>query len=571
MAATRDEAIAALTAPGAPFELEAIEIGGIPMRVFAQAPASMRDVLAGTAVHGDRDFLVYEGERTTYREHLGLVAGLAGYLADEHGIGKGDRIAIGMRNYPEWVISFWASMALGAIAVPLNAWWLGHELEYAITDSGAKALLIDGERLERLADVRQGLGVDVVIAARARGEVPEDVLRWEDLRTRLDVTRPLPDVEIVPEDPATILYTSGTTGLPKGALATNRNHVTNIMNTLLLGAVAAAVNGTPPPDPAAPPPQGASLQVFPFFHIGGLSGLYVSTAVGSKLVTMYKWDVETAVGLLAKEHITSTAMVPTVLRQLLDSPLLETLPREALAGISSGGGPVPPDLIRRIETEFETKVSPANGYGLTETTSAVVINSGRDYFDNPDSVGRPAVGADVRIVDPDGNDLPDGSIGELWVRGPNVVTGYWHKPEATAAAFTDGWFHSGDLARRDDRGFIFVVDRLKDVVIRGGENIYSAEVEAVLFEHPAVLDVAVVGLPHDVYGEEVAAVVELRDDQEATAGELQRFAAERLARFKVPEHVFFRTEPLPRTATGKVLKRELRDELTTAAGTPPTG
>ena len=283
---------------------------------------------------------------------------------------------------------------------------------------------------------------------------------------------------------------------------------------------------------------------------------------------MYKWDVETAVDLLAKEHITSTAMVPTVLRQLLDSPLLETLPREALAGISSGGGPVPPDLIRRIETEFETKVSPANGYGLTETTSAVVINSGRDYFDNPDSVGRPAVGADVRIVDPDGNDLPDGSIGELWVRGPNVVTGYWHKPEATAAAFTDGWFHSGDLARRDDRGFIFVVDRLKDVVIRGGENIYSAEVEAVLFEHPAVLDVAIVGLPHDVYGEEVAAVVQLRDGQDATAADLQRFAAERLARFKVPEHVFFRAEPLPRTATGKVLKRELRDELTDAGGAP---
>ena len=188
MAATRDEAIAALTAPGAPFELEATEIGGIPMRVFRHAPASMRDVLAATAVHGDRDFLVYDGERTTYREHLGLVAGLAGYLADEHGIAKGDRVAIGMRNYPEWVISFWATMALGAIAVPLNAWWLGSELEYAIEDSGVKALLIDGERLERLADVREGLGVDVVIACRTKGETPAGVVRWEDLRARLDVT-----------------------------------------------------------------------------------------------------------------------------------------------------------------------------------------------------------------------------------------------------------------------------------------------------------------------------------------------------------------------------------------------
>jgi acyl-CoA synthetase (AMP-forming)/AMP-acid ligase II len=333
------------------------------------------------------------------------------------------------------------------------------------------------------------------------------------------------------------------------------------MNTLLMGAVGMAVAGVTP-DPDAPPPQGASLQVFPFFHIGGLSGLYVTTVTGNKLVTMYKWDVDVAIDLLVQERITSTAMVPTVLRQLLESPRLASLPRDALAGIASGGAPVPPDLIRSIEDQFESKVSPANGYGLTETTSAVVINSGRDYFENPDSVGRAAVGADVRIVDPDGNDLPDGSIGELWVRGPNVVTGYWNKPEATAAAFTDGWFHSGDLARRDDRGFIFVVDRLKDVVIRGGENIYSAEVEAVLFEHPAVLDVAIVGLPHDVYGEEVAAVVQLRDGHDASAADLQRFAAERLARFKVPEHIVFRDQPLPRTATGKVLKRELRDELT---------
>ena len=226
---------------------------------------------------------------------------------------------------------------------------------------------------------------------------------------------------------------------------------------------------------------------------------------------MYKWDVETAVELLAKEHITSTAMVPTVLRQLLDSPLLETLPPRGPGRhlLGRGTGAARPDPAHR--DRVRDRVSPANGYGLTETTSAVVINSGRDYFDNPDSVGRPAVGADVRIVDADGNDLPDGSIGELWVRGPNVVAGYWNKPEATAASFTDGWFHTGDLARRDDRGFIFVVDRLKDVVIRGGENIYSAEVEAVLFEHPAVLDVAIVGLPARRYGEEVAAVVQLRD------------------------------------------------------------
>ena len=288
----------------------------------------------------------------------------------------------------------------------------------------------------------------------------------------------------------------------------------------------------------------------------------MTTATGTKLVTMYKWDVETAVELLAKERITSTSLVPMVLRQLLDSPELERIAPEALAGIASGGAPVPPDLIRRIESQFDPRVSPANGYGLTETTSAVVINAGQDYFTHPDSIGRAVVGADVKIVDADGTEVPNGQVGELCVRGPNVVDGYWNKPEETAAAFTDGWFHSGDLARRDDDGFFYVVDRLKDVVIRGGENVYSAEVEAVLFEHPAVQDVAIIGLPHDVYGEEVVAVVNLRPGDRPTTVELQQFVAERLARFKVPSQIVFRPEPLPRTASGKVLKRELRDELT---------
>jgi steroid-24-oyl-CoA synthetase len=557
---TREEAIGALTAPGAPFELAAITRAGVPLRVYQQAPASMRDILVATANHGERDFLVYEGERTTYREHLAIVGGLAAWLA-ERGVGKGDRVAIGMRNYPEWVIGFWATMALGAIAVPLNAWWLGPELEYAIADSGCKVLLVDGERLERLGPHLAAIAAEVTVVCRHRGDVPPGIVRWEDLRASLDTTAPLPAVDIGPDDHATILYTSGTTGAPKGALATHRNHVTNITNTLFLGAVGAMVAGVVP-DPHDPPPQPASLQVFPFFHIGGLSGLYVTTTVGSKLVTMYKWDVDVAFDLLVEERITSTAMVPTVLRQLLEHPRLETLPRDALAGLASGGAPVPPDLIRTIETTFDSKVSPANGYGLTETTSAIIVNAGADYFAHPDSVGRPTIGTDVRIVDELGEDQPNGSTGEVWVRGPNVVDGYWNKPEATAANFTEGWFHTGDVGRRDDDGFVYIVDRLKDVVIRGGENVYSAEVEAVLFEHPAVLDVAIIGLPDETYGEEVAAVVNLREGADTTPQQLQEFAAERLARFKVPSQVFVRREPLPRTATGKVLKRDLRDELT---------
>jgi long-chain acyl-CoA synthetase len=250
-----------------------------------------------------------------------------------------------------------------------------------------------------------------------------------------------------------------------------------------------------------------------------------------------------------------------LLRQLLEHPSLPERDLRWLGGISSGGAPVPPDLIRRLESEFDGRVAPGNGYGLTETTSAVIINSGREYFDHPDSVGRPVVVADLRVVGLDGEDVPTGTIGELWVRGPNVVKGYWNKPEATAEAFTDGWFHTGDLGRIDEDGLCYVVDRLKDVVIRGGENVYCAEVEAVLFEHPAITDVAIVGLPHRSLGEEVCAVVNLKPGMQADAGDIQRFVAERLARFKVPERVVFREEPLPRTATGKVLKRDLRDEI----------
>lgn len=554
----RDDAIARLTAPGEQFALEEVTVRGRTMRVFANAPTSLRAVLEATEAHGDRDFLVYRDERITYAEHRRLVAGLAGWLV-EQGVEPGDRVAIGMRNYPEWVISFWAVMSVGAIAVPLNAWWLGPELVYSIDDSGARVLLIDGERWERLRVHLDEIHPDAVMVARAGAAASsEPTVSWEDLRASFGSGTDLPDVDVASDDHATIMYTSGTTGRPKGALATHRNHATNIMNTAFLGALAAARSGVAPP---ADPPTPASLQIFPFFHIGGLTGLYTSTAFGSKLVTMYKWDVDEAIDILATERITGTGMVPMLLRQLLESPRLDELPHDALAAISSGGAAVPPDLIRSIEGRFESRVSPANGYGLTETTSAVIVNAGGDYFDKPDSIGRPVVGADVRIVDETGAEVADGEVGELHVSGPNVVEGYWNKPEATDEAFTDGWFHSGDLAFRDDDGFYHVVDRLKDVVIRGGENVYSSEVEAVLFEHADVADVAVIGVPDETYGEEVVAIVNPRTGSAPTSRSVQEFAAEHLARFKVPTRIVFRDEPLPRTATGKVLKRDLRDEV----------
>jgi long-chain acyl-CoA synthetase len=558
---TRQDIIAELTAPGAALEVVREHVRGIPMPVYAGGPSSLRAVFESTRQFDDRDFLVYGDERWTYGHHYRLVCGLAHHFQQSFGLRKGDRVAIGMRNYPEWVMTFWACQVLGAIAVPLNAWWTGSELAYAVRDSAATLLVLDDERLERIAGELPGLpSVEHTVSVRTAAAY-DGVHRWEDVLASLDRQAELPTVDIAPDDDATILYTSGTTGAPKGAVGSHRNHCTNLMNTMLLGAVAverAADSGVTLPET---PPQPCALQTFPFFHIGGLSGLYVSTAFGSRLVTQYKWDTAEAIDIIEREGVTSMSLVPTLLRRFLEFPGLSERDLSTLTAVASGGAAVPPDLITRIESDFAQRVSPANGYGLTETTSAVVMNSADQYFDHPDSIGRPVPVCELRIVEPGGGDLPTGQIGELLVRGPNVVRGYWNNPVATEAAFTDGWFHSGDLGRVDEDGLVYVLDRLKDVVIRGGENIYCAEVEAVLFEHPAVYDVALIGVPDVAMGEQPLAIVQVRPGTTVTEDELRAFVGHRIARFKVPAHVVFRDDALPRTATGKLLKRQLRDEL----------
>ena len=314
-----------------------------------------------------------------------------------------------------------------------------------------------------------------------------------------------------------------------------------------------------PLDPDAPQP--GSLQTFPFFHIGGLSGLYVSTVFGSKLALMYKWNPSEGVRLVETYKLSSVAGAPIVVRQLLETAMATKADISSLIGIASGGAPVPPDLVRTIGEHFEQKAAPGNGYGLTETTSAIIANGGADYLAHPDSVGRPVPSADIRIVDDHGNDVPEGSVGEVWIRGPNVIPGYWNNPDATEAAFGGGWFRSGDLGYRDAEGFYYVVDRKKDVIIRGGENVYCAEVEAALLEHPLVKDATVVGVPDKMYGEEVGALVQVRaeDNRPETVDELKESLAPKLAKFKIPTFFELTEEDLPRTATGKVLKREIRE------------
>ncbi len=400
---TRAEIIAGLTAAG-PFELAADASAGYPIRVYRNAPASLRVVLEGTRAHGERPFLIYENEVLSYEGHFRKVAALAQTLRDA-GVGKGDRVAIGMRNYPEWSIAWWACHAIGAIAVALNAWWTGPELLFALKDSAPAALVIDGERLERLRPLLGELeGVRAVIVARRGAAGPGGVDFDEAVGSG---AAELPQADVGPHDLATILYTSGTTGNPKGAMATHRNHVTNLMNTLLGGAAARAAAGLPvAADPATPQP--GSLQTFPFFHIGGLSGLYIGAATGSRIALMYKWVPHEGVRLIETHRLSSVAGVPIVVRQLLETARQSGADVSSLAALAAGGAPVPPDLIRTIGEQFQAKASPGNGYGLTETTSAVIANSGPDYLASPDSIGRPAPTADVRIVDDEGRDVAEG-------------------------------------------------------------------------------------------------------------------------------------------------------------------
>jgi long-chain acyl-CoA synthetase len=491
---------------------------------------------------------------------------MAHRLAVDFGVQKGDRVAIAMRNFPEWSIAFWAAASLGAVVVPLNAWWTGPELEYGLSDSGSVVVFVDDERNERLAEHLSALpALRGVIVARTEHELAAPAQRFEDVLGVVEANAALPTVELDPEDDATIFYTSGTTGRPKGALGTQRNICTNLMSLVFCAARGAARSDAPP---AAVPGAGvqnavqnAYLLSVPFFHATGCHSVLVANlAFGGKIVIMYRWDAGRALELIERERITTFGGVPAMVWQVLDHPDFDKRDLSSVKSIGYGGAPAAPELVRRIEAMFPGR-TPSNGYGLTETSSVTTMNSGSDYLLKPESVGVPVPVCDVKVVDADGEALGGGDVGELWIKGPNVVKGYFSKPEATEASFTDGWLHSGDVARLDDEGFVFIVDRAKDMVIRGGENVYCVEVEAALFEHPAVSDAAVIGIPHTVLGEEVGAVVQLAPGKSASEDELKRHVAERLAAFKVPVQIWFRDEPLPRNPAGKILKRDLREEL----------
>ena len=555
-----------LCAPSERFEMDIVQIGGIATRIWKNAPPTLRSIAAVARSHGGRLVSIYEDERTSYDAWHRAVAALA-YDLKDRGVVKGDRVALAMRNLPEWSVCFFAATVIGAICVPLNAWWTGGELAFGLSNSGAKVLICDAERWERVAaQVAELPAIAHVLVARASAApaAPAEPLQevigvtasWPNLP---DVD--LPEVSLGPDEEATIFYTSGTTGEPKGALGTHRNLTTNIF-TSAWSATRAVLRRGETPLVAAPK---VSLTVIPLFHVTACSaGLMGALFAGHTSIYMRRWDVVKAFEIIEREKVNMTGGVPTIAWQMLEHPDRDKYDLSSIEAISYGGAPSAPELVRKIREVFGAL--PGNGWGMTETMATVTSHSSEDYLNRPTSCGPPVPVADLKIMDEDGRrELPTGEVGELWARGPMVVKGYWGRPEATAETFIDGWVRTGDLARLDDEGFCYIVDRAKDMIIRGGENIYSSEVENVLYAHPAVTDAALVGIAHRQLGEQPAAVVHLAPGTSASEAELQAWVRERLAAFKTPVRIIFVAETLPRNANGKILKRELKSLFDTPA------
>ena len=556
-AISRAKCIERLTAPGARFEMETRDIRGIPTRVWKNAPRDLRDLALLGHTYDDRVFTIYEEEAVTYDAWFRAVARLAEDLQLQ-GVSKGDRVALAMRNLPEWPVVFFAAVTIGAICVPLNAWWTGRELAYGLANSGAKVLVCDAERWERIAPHRRDCpDLERVIVSRLESD-GDAVERLEGIigtpTEYADLpTGALPEADISPDDDATIFYTSGTTGNPKGALGTHRNLCTNVLSSAFNAACALLRRGEDIPSPV--PKVG--LTVIPLFHVTACSaGLMGTIAAGNTVIFMHKWDAVEAFKIIEREKVNVTGGVPTIAWQLLEHPERSSYDLSSIEAIAYGGAPAAPELVRKIREVFGAL--PGNGWGMTETMATVTGHSSEDYLNRPDSCGPPVAVADLKIMTEDGRrELPVGEIGELWARGPMVVKGYWRNLEATGETFIDGWVRTGDLARLDEEGFCYIADRAKDMIIRGGENIYSSEVENVLYDHPAVTDAALIGLPHRQLGEEPAAVVHLAPGTNVSQEELQQWVADRLAKFKVPVRIVFSAHILPRNANGKILKKEL--------------
>jgi long-chain acyl-CoA synthetase len=549
-----DEVVRNLTAPGAPFEIVTETVRGRAMKTFKNRERSLRDKVAAASARGDADFLVQGDRRFSYGEFARRVWGAARALTSDHGLKKGDRVAILSYNCPDWIIALFGATSAGGIGVGLNGWWATEELEYGLVDSGSRFLVVDERlfpRVEPLLGKIGGLETIFYIGDHApRGTVPvAELLEPHDLA---------PTTPIDEDDPFVILYTSGTTGRSKGCITTHRGTIAQVTGILFANLVGAATSGT-----SLMPPSGiqpASLFTSPLFHVGGLHSIVCTQmTIGSKLVFNHgRFDPEEVLQLIQNEKITIWGAIPTMLHRVVHHPKVRDYDLSTLRGVSFGGAPTPPETIERAREVLPTQPSFANAYGLTETHGVAVVNGGKDLLERKTSIGRPLPILDLKIIDADGKEVADGQLGEILIYGPTVTPGYWNRPDATAETVRDGWLHTGDLGYRDADGFYFVVDRAKDMIIRGGENVYCTEIENCLADHPEIDEAAVVGVPDNEFGERVKAIVRRVPGSALGEAAVRTHVAAHLASFKVPEFVEFTEEPLPRNPAGKLLKNALR-------------
>ena len=549
MGMTLQEAEDILLAPGSPFEITTETVNGEIYEVFANRARSLRDLLARSVDHGDRELFIWDdGRRYTFAQHERLVASTATAMADRFGIGPGDRVALLGANSPEWIIGMWAAISLGAIAVGMNGWWTGDEIAYGLELTEPKLLIADHKRLARLKGAEPPMATVVV----------ED--DFDHQLAGFDLAAPLPDAPIHEDDPAVVLFTSGTTGRPKGAINTHRNIIAFLGISAFSGARSAMLAGGAdrPPDPDSPEP--CSLVGGPLFHVSGLHSAAVAmVANGVKSVwTTGRFDPEKVFQLTEQERITRWGGVTTQVWRLLEHPALNDYDHSSVKACGGGGSVWSPELQRAIRERLPDAAPQMQvGYGSTETGALATIATSQMLRDDPTCAGTPLPTVQVQIRDSDGNRVPDGAVGEVCVRGPNVMPGYWNQPEATAAAFFDGhWLRTGDFGHMHG-DMLTIASRIRDMIIRGGENVYPIEIENRLEEHPDIGEAAVIGVDHRTLGQEVKAVVVPQPGSSLDTSEIQQFVGEKLAYYKVPAHVEIRTDPLPRNASGKVLKHVL--------------
>jgi long-chain acyl-CoA synthetase len=556
MSMTFLEANTAVTGSGQIFELIDGEVRGVKMKVFKNAPAHLGQVFAGSRGHGDKTFLVYEDEIITFAQAADRIDALASLLVNTYGVKKGDRVAVAMRNFPEWVMSFAAIISVGAVNVSMNSWWTEDEMDFALEDSGATVLICDQQRFDIGAASCVKKNVKVLVV-RAEKPLPAGVDKWEEV---LPLGDKHPGADISPDDDATILYTSGTTGRPKGAVSTHRAIISSIMafsarNTIF------QMSGTKLKDVDGPEVPTSFILIVPLFHVTGCVPVMLSCFVaGLKLAIMYKWDPEKALEMIEREQITNFVGVPTQSWDLVNSPAFEKYDTSSLRAVGGGGAPSPTSLVGKVNDKVKNG-NPQLGYGMTETNAFGPAITGSDYLSHPTSTGRASWPMMVEVRDENLKPVPTGQSGEIWFFGPMLIRGYWNRPDATAETIVDGWLRSGDLGRLDADGYVYVEDRVKDMILRAGENVYGAEVESAIYEHPAVHEAAVFGVPHERLGEEVGVAILVNDGMTLTPEELWAFLDVKIAKFKIPTQVVIMTDPLPRNAAGKFLKRELQQHV----------